>query len=187
MKPKSSITLMSVDPGERWTGWARLQLGRRRWTAWHGLIDGHQHPGLFNIVRAITSMPADARIAESYQLRPVLHQAFKGGATLRLLGALQYATEQQGQGWHEVPPDNPNKLNKMPMAKVLEELGHYSVSKHTLSAWRIMMQWMMFHLPERAMQLQQWSQRTSRAGRIVPQPHNSSFTWLCLPLPALTP
>ncbi len=146
--------LIGIDPGERWMGMAILTIDGRYWHANMRVLDLSTRSLDKTGFELYALLPATV-IAESYQQRPVGHQHFASGQTLRVLGALEYVTLRHRCRWEEVPPAQPDVLvGELHMIHYLERwltfcppLINKSTWQHGKSAWRVLLQYMLKRLP----------------------------------------
>lgn len=148
------LRLIAVDPGEAWTGVAFLNLHRRRWSAWTGVI--HSEPRTVGeTVDEILRYDPLGIIVENYQNRGVGHQTWATPRTPRIIGGLEYAAHQSGRHVHLVAPGNEQLIKQYPIYPYLQLMRqkwtYPNVTEwgHALSAWRVLMAWMMLKMPER--------------------------------------
>lgn len=135
---------LGIDPGDKWVGWARMQVDGLMYTANMGVYNS-EAINFYDLVQFILIKGNNPThiITESYQQRHLGHNRFGRGTTLRFIGALQYVTEQKHLIWGEVPPGNPEELAHLHLAKYIEKwTPHLPMPaspqwKHAHSAWRV--------------------------------------------------
>lgn len=165
----TTMRFLAIDPGDVWVGLAYLQIEGRHWHAETRVLCRQQEKSFSETVQSIFatgSMLAKARaepksesvvICESYQQRPVGHQAFSGGQTLQLIGALRYVTEHliRPNRWMTVMPGNPDKeLPQLPINEYLNIWSPYWPDnrstgwRHARAAWRVLARGWLTAYPE---------------------------------------
>lgn len=100
---------IAIDPGERWTGLAVLTSFEDAAILLIGVIDnGDDHFRQVGIIDEILQKVKGIPVLclEDYRVRPVGHQRFTRGQTLRALGALEYVARRKGVPTVMVQPGN---------------------------------------------------------------------------------
>lgn len=136
---------LGIDPGDKWVGWARMQVTDRTYTCCMGVYNRAMFNDLTRLVNVIMEANTPSHvICESFQLRALGHNKFGRGETLRLIGALQYATGQAQLAWSEVPPGNAVvELGQLHLGKYIEKWMKWVPAsadtnwRHAHSAWRV--------------------------------------------------
>jgi hypothetical protein len=100
---------LAVDPGDRWVGYARLQLNAGIVTAQTGTIDATKRSFRLVVDAVLGAAFHGTIVTEAYHVRPQGHQAFSRGETLQLIGALRYFADARGCAWHDVPAGDPDR------------------------------------------------------------------------------
>jgi hypothetical protein len=153
--------ILAFDPGEVWFGFAALLLDTRKNVvraetrvlhvpsrSFHGTVNEATFMGL----------PADV-VCEDYRVRPVGHQRWSSGTTLRLMGALQYVTESNdASSWQTVPPGSVREVSELcgPLLDRWREHFHANGNAewdHAFSAWRVMLRHLMKTEPDLLMRM----------------------------------
>jgi hypothetical protein len=115
---------IAIDPGERWTGLAVLTSFEDAAVLLLGVIDNGDDPfrqvGIIDeILGKVKGVPV--LCLEDYRVRPVGHQRFTRGQTLRALGALEYIARRASVPTVLVQPGNIKKdLNAFKINKLLK-------------------------------------------------------------------
>lgn len=142
---------IAFDPGERWTGVAGLLSSGVNHQAEAYVLDadelGPYQPGdyLASVLQRLSGRFRSTVIAEEYRQRPVGHQRWAGGGTLRLLGVLEYVTRRWEATWEQQLPGDPDEelglLKLTPWLNRWQELWPVRVDRtwrHALAAWRVL-------------------------------------------------
>jgi len=120
------LSLFAIDPGDVHVGFARLDVfTHTRYVLAMGVIhrDSWELVDLVDTLRDLTGN-AHSCVVEDYRIRPVGHQRFNHGSTLRLLGALEYVINSTlTVNFATVPPGNPVELEQLRL-------------RHVINAWR---------------------------------------------------
>src|ERR1044072_7076385 len=104
------MKIIGIDPGEAWTGVAALDIGSNGMHTKTRVFRSDARR-LADLVDEVVPGGPDVHIvAENFSVRPVGFNAFSQGQTLRILGALQYATEKRSHTWTLVPPADPDAV-----------------------------------------------------------------------------
>jgi hypothetical protein len=147
---QDAIRLVAVDPGDAWCGVAALEMRGPIYSAFSTVI--HATPRtMYETITAIMRTTPTAVIVEKYQQRAVGHQKWAEPKAPRIIGALEYLTQENGQGFHTVNTGNPKDLERMPFWPIITEWranwrhGNAANWSHGLSAWRILGSFMMQH------------------------------------------
>jgi len=120
---------VGIDPGTRWVGVAVLRHDKGSFRAEMAVID-RTMKSFVQLVHFITPTNAMVKtdevhvITEGFRHRPQGHQAWDAGETLRLIGAIRFATEEREAHWTEVEPGDPDK-----------ELDHLGLGRY-IQAWK---------------------------------------------------
>jgi hypothetical protein len=148
---------VGYDPGDRWCGWAILQVatGEQRsiYQARYGVADRSARSFSELVDKLAPPLRAEPMqrfaICESFQQRPVGHQRFAPAATPRLIGALHYKALKAGLLWREVPPGDPHTITKLILGDYFD-FWMFDVHRpsdkrwdHARSAWRVIATFMM--------------------------------------------
>ncbi len=156
------MRFLAFDPGDVWLGFAALQIDtetgseRRPVTEMHTVtrvlhVPSHNFTGAVREALFYGLGKPAIVIAEDYRMRPVGHQRFNAGLTLRMLGALEYATSQYPKSsWVQVPPGNSER--ELPQLLGPTFFPEWQTSwanpkdanwRHALSAWRVLARYLM--------------------------------------------
>lgn len=155
------IRFIGIDPGDVWCGYAMLEYdpqnkGDRYFLTEARTFHVPSRQSLLEVTHDVMFALPSVVIAENYQVRPVGYNRFNKGGTLRLLGALELATGQSlASSWNMVPPASWEKeLPKLVptmfktwttdwplLPKRRKDWGH------AMSAWRVLLRYMMQHHP----------------------------------------
>jgi hypothetical protein len=131
-----NVRWIAIDPGERWCGLAVLEREEKPrddqflWYAHTCVLDKQNREGrkrnwrVLDLVATLLGRQG-ILIMEDYRARPVGHQAFSGGETFRMLGALEYCAKMHASQWFFYPPGPP-----------MDDLGHLHLLP-VLDAWRV--------------------------------------------------
>jgi hypothetical protein len=159
------IRFIALDPGDVWCGYAMLEYDPE------GLLD-HRYfltearvfhvPSRRTLLDAVSDilygLPAIV-IAEDYAVRPVSFNRFSKGSTLRLLGALEFKTQQYLAQWNTVPA-GPWERDLPKLSGNMFDIwtqDWYQPKRaawgHAKSAWRVMFMYLMKCYPQVAMTL----------------------------------
>lgn len=149
------MRIIGIDPGERWVGLAALWIDlKQRVVHGESRVFDAEPRGFAKTIRAVVPLSTLGTIfaAEDFRVRPLGHNAFTYGVTLRLLGGLQYAVEQHGHKWELIPP---GKTREVPMifGSLLDAwrdewpLNRDPHWEHCLSAWRVLGRYLLRHDP----------------------------------------
>lgn len=140
---------LGIDPGERWCGYALLRHDGR-WRAQTGVLDASQRSYVELIDTLLHDTYRSVVVVESYQQRPVGHQAFKTAVTPQIIGSLKYATEKRDAKFYTVAPGDPDKeLQYLQLSKFIEmwkafwPAPRHTNWHHARSAWRILGRWLL--------------------------------------------
>lgn len=135
----------AIDPGDVHVGYAamRFKPETRRYELRMGVLHRRERTLTETVNDVLAQMPARV-IIENYRARPVGHQQFNAGETLRLIGALEYATQlpTSARRCFFEPPGNPDhdlpKLKLSPIIdKWIEVFGEVNPNwRHAYAAWR---------------------------------------------------
>lgn len=141
------MIVIGIDPGEAWCGIAALNIKKRSVVAEARTLAIKPRTPI-SIVRA--ALPFSKKdevivIAENYNFRPVGHQRFSTGQTVRLLGALEFYTRDMNWKWHLIPPGPWQKEIPLIFGNNLlaEYRRHWPQPRHQnwdhcMSAWRVL-------------------------------------------------
>jgi hypothetical protein len=135
------MRFIAVDPGEAWVGIAMLEIRGTRWQAESRVlkVDARQH--LLEVAQdALTWAPAII-LAEDFRVRPVGHNSFSGGYTLKLLGALEAVTRIRDATWLTMLPGPAADLEMLQLGRFVRRADWAPSSpqwRHALSAWRVL-------------------------------------------------
>lgn len=140
---------IGIDPGERWCGYALLRHDGR-WRAQTGVLDASQRSYVELIDTLLYDTYRSVVVVESYQQRPVGHQAFKTAVTPQIIGSLRYATEKRDAKFYTVAPGDPDKeLKYLQFGKFIEmwkafwPAPRHTNWQHARSAWRVLGRWLL--------------------------------------------
>lgn len=139
---------VGIDPGEAWCGFAVLDVSKDSVRAEARTYSVKAHGGYIGMVRHFMDILPHVRktriIVEDFRIRRVGHQSFNRGATLRLMGALEYAVSKvPAFSWYLVPAGNHHKENRLLFGNVLDYYRQLWPDRgqkewdHCLSAWRV--------------------------------------------------
>lgn len=154
---------VGIDPGDRWMGVSILtQIDKKTWTADMRVIDIEVVKNRHLLVKGMMHIlsPKDVVLCENYQIRRAGHQSFNVGETLRLIGALEFATLDQLCDFVLVMPGDPNDINDMFFGAILKTWqekwmrGNAKEWDHARSAWRVMLIYLMSKHPDVIRKLQ---------------------------------
>lgn len=186
----------AFDPGERWTGFARLaRTGARTWRADAGVLDGtpyHRAAQLLDLQLLDLQLGDGSEetvvVAEDYHVRPVGHQRFTSGIPLRLLGALEYVSSGRAQFFLEPSAPADEGLELLGISHLLSDLRGDPRWEHARSAWRVLGMHLLREAPELVRSLDTPRSRKGRTeapggARESPRPSHSCP----LPGPVLSP
>lgn len=156
-------TILAYDPGEVWFGMAALDINTRT-----GLVSAetrvlHMPSRSFRAVidEALPerTLPADI-VCEDYRVRPVGHQRWSSGDTLKAIGALRYIAEGSlASSWQVVPPGNATSELPELVGSLLStwqevfERAHDAEWNHAFSAWRVLLRYLMKNDPALLMRM----------------------------------
>lgn len=136
------MRFIGVDPGDRWVGIALLEIRGVNWKAESRVLDVSARSSMLELVEDILNWIPAKIIAEDYRVRPVGHQAFTGGYTLRLLGALEIYTAMKLGTWITMLPGPAMDLDMLHLGRFIRPSyhtpspgGHW---RHAFSAWRVL-------------------------------------------------
>ena len=83
-------------------------------------------------------------VIEEFRVRPVAHNAFTRGETIKLIGSLEYAASEKSVPVHFAPPADPLTILHLPIGRPVvrwrqrwPKLSDYRWH-HALSAWRVL-------------------------------------------------
>jgi hypothetical protein len=145
---------MGIDPGDVWTGYAKLDIQGSMYYAHMGVVSRNEYEFadyIDMLVPAYTPKNNQTIVAESYQFRQQGFNTFNRGATPRLIGGLQYASAKAGHTWVEIAPKDPTKasLAQFGIGRYLERWAEYYPTpgdnrwNHAMSAWRVLCQYLL--------------------------------------------
>lgn len=147
---------IGLDPGESWCGFAALEVKShtiRVEARTYSVKSRTSYLQMAQDVMDIIPHRETCVISEDFRIRGSGHQRFSAGNTLRLIGALEYATSERSQAtFHLIPPnDNGERETRELFGKVL--LGYrsswpqksHSTWGHCVSAWRVLGQHLFHH------------------------------------------
>lgn len=140
------MIVLGIDPGEAWCGFAALQM-ERRFLRVQASTFSTDNRNVFRMVQTLLPFPKYENVTvvcEDFQVRPVGHQRFTRGQTLRLIGALEYHVINQGWLWRLIPPGKwQRELPQIFGNNFLSSYREHWPDKtnpqwdHCLSAWRV--------------------------------------------------
>lgn len=146
---------IGIDPGERWVGLAGLRQMTGHWQVYIAVADLREqgfHPAVKRIQSWVS--PETRVVCEDYRVRPQGFNRWGAHPTLRLLGAIEFATIENGGGFHLVPPGKHEDLHKLAFGNVAlrywrDRWNQWGNEKwnHGLSAWRALAVFMAQHHP----------------------------------------
>lgn len=150
------MRIVGIDPGERWTGFAVLDLSMTApWRAQAGVLDASED--LYRVTdRARYLSPPDSHVAiEEYHVRPAGHQQWTRAMTVRLIGSIEYALRESTAKTFFYPAGDASKdlgLLNISRSIMSWKREHWTPRKkqwsHALSAWRILGLHMLDHFPD---------------------------------------
>ena len=136
------MRFIGIDPGERWVGIAMLEATGSKWQAESRVLDVQARSGFLQLVSDVLIWAPATIIAEDYRVRPVGHQAFTAGYTLRLLGALQVSAEAKDATWIMLQPGPAAELDLLQLGRFVKRSDWPASNdphwQHALSAWRVL-------------------------------------------------
>lgn len=160
-----SKLFVGVDPGEAHVGFAILNIKRtqhsRLWTLNMGVFDVEHH-GFYHVVEQLCDLPQVSNmsvdiIIESYQQRPVGHQAFNTPLTPQFIGAIRMLGHIQESESYLIPPGPIDDLDRLFFTQILQQWEPKEQThkhwKHALSALRVIGIHLISTEPERIMDL----------------------------------
>jgi len=138
---------VGIDPGSAWTGYACVVRHKKQYTLQTCSISTSN--GLHRITSILQKhfgLFDEGHVwAEDFKLRPLGHQQFNRGGTLRLLGSLEFVTRQEEFGWDLIQPgDIEGDLKGLGFVKWLKKWKKMWPSAdrgqwgHAFSAWRVL-------------------------------------------------
>lgn len=144
------MILLAIDPGDRWTGIASIEVRGSR-SIWRtGVLDSEDdylRPVSW-IVDIIEGFDANDMLLtiEDFRVRSVGHQSFNAMMTPRLIGAIDYATRGilKRPMKYISPGDIEGDIEKLGLTTILSEWAkHWPPSgrsdwEHARSAWRLL-------------------------------------------------
>lgn len=142
------ITFIGIDPGDRWSGIATLQVKKRRDSAVLRLgsfvVDGKDD--IYRSIPFLSSIITESETVElaveSFQQRGVGHQAWKIPTTAKLIGAIEWMALGFDVPTHFYAPGKAREhLEAFKMSDLLSEWGDAWPAgewNHAWSAWRIL-------------------------------------------------
>jgi hypothetical protein len=140
---------VGIDPGEVWCGFAALLFDAngdiRAEARSHSIA---AHGGYLGMVRDLVDLIPHARqtrlIVEDFRIRASGHQRFNHGNTLRMLGALEYASSKIPTfSWYLVSPGSSRDTHNL-FGKTLRNYHKRwpnpgdDAWTHCMSAWRVL-------------------------------------------------
>lgn len=149
------MNFLGVDPGERWLGLAGLVCMSHRWHA-HIMVVDMKGTAMYDNVDLFRRMVGEETrvVCEDYRVRPQGHNRFSGHATLKLIGALHFVTEDRKGTFHLVPPGPPESLTEIafgerPLQYWRERWKQFGNPNwnHGMSAWRALAYFLHKHYP----------------------------------------
>lgn len=139
------MLFVGIDPGERWCGLATLEIERNRYARTNAAVYDLTDNVLGELVHKITNIAHHnghiRYVIEDFQVRPVGHQSFTRGNTLRFIGALEYALYLRDITPRYIKPGKPEEaLRILPILQTWNtgETRGDTRWKHALSAWRVL-------------------------------------------------
>jgi hypothetical protein len=161
--PRSPMRVVAVDPGEAWTGVARLDVEPVLDTRMGGVVGVqfvldarliHSKPRtlLETVSEVMFALPAprpfeSVLVLEAFAMRGQGFNTFSAGNTLRLIGALEYAVQySQRMALATAQPADPDKndllhnLSNRALVAWMRDWPSPSASNwhHVRSAWRVL-------------------------------------------------
>lgn len=148
-------TIIAIDPGERWTGIAVMQVMPELSVWLFGVLDSRKdYLRPVTVLESVLSRtPNPFLVLEDYRVRPVGHQRFTRGITLRAIGALEYVARRSEVEQTKIPPGNiDQELNRLGIDRILrrwrKNWTRVTNWEHGRSAWRLMGQHVLRHCPD---------------------------------------
>lgn len=150
---------VGIDPGERWCGFAALEILSSGTVRVEARTYVMPPLGYVFMTKQILDLLPHARrtlvIVEDFQIRRAGHQRFNRGDTLRFLGALEYGVKGIDQfEFMLIPPtDKIERITNEMFGRVLSRYRErwpnprHSAWRHCLSAWRVLGQHVAFDNP----------------------------------------
>lgn len=145
------LTIIAVDPGDRFYGIASVELKGRKHSVWRtGTLDTLDHLIIARFLDHVLGSTLDAFISiEDFRNRPVGHQAFARPSVPRSTGAIEFMALHHKAPVRLIPPGNIKKdLEGFGMTKVVNWLTTGMKGDHAQSAWRILCQTILKYHPE---------------------------------------
>jgi len=134
---------LAVDPGDRWAGFARLAINQGAAMAETGVLDVAKRSFRDTVDFLLGGAFRGTLVVEQYRQRPQGHNAFDGGETLQLMGALRYFADARSCAWALVPAGDPDReLPMLGLDGFVERYRRYWPDKgnqkwqHARAAWR---------------------------------------------------
>ena len=135
------MRFIALDPGEAWVGIAMLEVRGVWWRAESRVINVHAREHILEVAQdALVWAPAII-LAEDYRVRPLGHNAFTAGYTLKLLGALEAVTRLKDATWSTMMPGPSADLEMLQLGRFIRPVDWEPKSpqwRHAVSAWRIL-------------------------------------------------
>jgi hypothetical protein len=135
------MRFIAIDPGEKWVGIAMMETRGTAWRAESRVLSVEARQHILEVAQdALTWAPAIV-LAESFQVRPVGHNAFSGGYTLKLLGALEAVARLKDATWLTMMPGPSADLEMLQIGRFIQKTFSEPSSpqwRHAISAWRIL-------------------------------------------------
>lgn len=163
--------ILAFDPGEVWFGMAALAVDPRKNVIRAETRVLHMPSRSFHaLINEVTmlGLPADV-VCEDYRVRPVGHQRWSSGETLKAIGALRYVTEGSVESsWQVIPPGSITEVPEMVGSLLVKwserfEKANDAEWNHAFSAWRVLFRYLMKHDTDTLMRLRNTKiQRTWR-------------------------
>lgn len=188
-------SFLAIDPGDVHVGFALLERESPRSFYLSMGVLHRESRDFVDLVESLGTLAGRVQhvIVEDYRVRPVGHQRFNHGATLRLLGAIEYVVSATtSASFSSVAPGNSRDLEQLRLDRVLDawresfairpNATHW---RHADSAWRAlgmyasMHHWVLYEPIARATEARWGTLRASTPRhRFV---HNAQATDLTIP------
>lgn len=172
------MRFIGIDPGEKWVGIAMLEVRGSRWHAETRVLSVAARRNLLEVVEDVLIWAPATIIAEDYRVRPVGHQRFTQGYTLRLLGALEVTAIKLGK-WITLLPGPSAELEMLQLGRFInrQDWGQHTNPnwQHALSAWRIVGRHLMAEEPKMLERLRKIKKptRTIKNSSLAPRPRRA--------------
>ena len=190
LKPKGdkwgSMTLVGIDPGDRFTGVASIEI-RGSWSIWRSGVfqsDEDYLAPVFMLEEALRSLIGPFIALEDFRIRAVGHQTFARPYTPRLIGAIEYMARQVKCPVMFIPPGSIDRdLEAFGIRDRIRWMTQGGTGDHAQSAWRLIghmilqeFQFLEYLLDERQTRMENWQDQKSDRWHKTIEKYGGSWT-----------